>query len=257
MLSRSVSDKTPHGSQKLSLPGSGVFDDTACKIPLGVSPVKVKNENGLSSLEVSIFELKYKEFLSIFRYLWIPNEDIKQLLLLKEKELVDNLNTRINNFMPESQANNVRFFDYKGDTLISLVAPSSRTLGARMIFRNITGRFAWEFSHIACLKASAMEKATKSFEELNESVVTFECPNVYDEEDSKKAISIKVDMLPKKTISDKLEQKDPFRELLAYVKENIQEYEEVFMSFYVVWLMRNSLMRMILLKKRDQMIARR
>jgi len=171
------------------------------------------------------FDSKIEELLFKFRFLWISNEEVKQLLTMREKELVDSLNSQINNFNPERQLKNIQFFDYRGG-IVSLVGPSSGTIGGRFIFRNITGRFAWEFSQLQCLKSSALETPVKNIDELNESVLTLDCPNLF-QENVNSMISIKNDVLTKRTISEKVEQRDPFKELFVYVKEHVNDYEEV------------------------------
>jgi len=110
--------------------------------------------------------------------------------------------------------------------LISLVTPTSRTQGGRGIFRNTSGGYAWEFSQIHCIKGSALDKTIKGFDELNESFVAFDTPNLFQEDASKRVVSIKGAMLPKRAMSEKFEQRDPFKELFQYIKEYVTDYEE-------------------------------
>ena len=223
-LGRSFSEKIPFSRSKTGLASSGSFDDSVLKLPLISSPPKEGDEQE-DHPQPSKFESRTEELLFKFRFLWISNEEVKQLLTMREKELVDSLNSQINNFNPERQLKNIQFFDYRGG-IVSLVGPSSATIGGRFIFRNITGRFAWEFSQLHCLKSSALEKPIQSFDELNESTLTLDCPNLF-QENPNNMISIKNDVLTKRAISDKMEQKDPFKELFTYVKEHVNEYEEV------------------------------
>jgi len=233
MILRSVSEKKEVVRPKPgSLTSIGSYDDSILKKVLK-SPDKDKDDVKETGRR---FESKQEEFLFMFRYLWISYEEVKNLLVMREKELIDSLNTQINNFTPERQAKNVLYFGSKDNTLISLVSPTSRTQGGRLIFRNTSGRYAWEFSQIHCIKASALEKPIKSFEELNESTIKFDCPNLFQEDASKRGVSIKAGaMLPKRAMSEKFEQRDPFKELFQYVKQHISEYEEVIFiwEFYI------------------------
>lgn len=237
VILRSVSEKTEVVRPKPgSLTSIGSYDDSILKKVLK-SPDKDKDD----VKEGKRFESKQEEFLFMFRYLWISYEEVKQLLVMKEKELIDSLNTQINNFTPERQVKNSMFFSYKDNTLISLVTPTSRTQGGRVIFRNTSGRYAWEFSQIHCIKGSALDKTIKGFDELNESFVAFDTPNLFQEDASKRVVSIKGAMLPKRAMSEKFEQRDPFKELFQYIKEYVTDYEEVgtfyFHEIYLVSLM--------------------
>lgn len=224
-MNRSVSEKL-HLRTKSGVFVNGPFDDSIIKLDIDFSPCK---ENLEPSPKEHIEEMaRREEFLSMFKYLWFSKEDEKQLIQMKENELVGQLNLLINSFSPKTHPKDLLYYGYKDQTLISLVGPSSKSIGGRFLFRNITGRFAWEFSYIQCLQANAAEKTATYFGDLSESTLDLDYPNIFYEDTAAKVKmpSLKGDGSPRRSIVEK-EHRDVFRELFEYIRDHVSEYEEV------------------------------
>lgn len=171
-----------------------------------------------------------EEFLiAMFNYLSLSKEDVTRALHMREKELIDYLNAQINSFNSENQHPDAKYFTYKDTTFVSYISPSSRTIGGRVLFRNITGRFAWEFSYIRALSQNSIEKGPKRFGEINQEALVLPSISLFKDtlEEQKTAKEI---LNSQRQIELKVEGedcKDVFKQLFEYIKEHVSGFEEV------------------------------
>jgi hypothetical protein len=111
---------------------------------------------------------KIKDLVNKFSFIHLPEKDSLGLLFLPERELVNYLNTLMYTFNPDSPDPSTNYFSYKENTVITNVGTSARKfgVGARYIFRNSTGKFAWEMTYIPALNENIINSEKKHIEKL-------------------------------------------------------------------------------------------
>lgn len=109
---------------------------------------------------------RLKTLVTRFDYLQFPEAFSKKLILFKETELIDYINMLISKFSSEAQDPNMIYFSYKDNTVISHVGQGSRDSASRIIYRNQTGKFAWEFGYIKALNPSVIYGGKKTVDSI-------------------------------------------------------------------------------------------
>jgi len=194
------------------------------------------NEFALDIQDVQDLD-KRQNLLSLFSFLPISQEERQRMLHFRDKEIIDNLNSLLNSYNTETQHNDVLYFTFKENTLISAAGASSKSIGGRVLFRNMTGRFAWEFSYIQALGTKAIENDPKTFEDINQKTFTVSsaslfaapAPQAEDNQALKEAIEEKEGGLRVDVNSDanNASHRDVFNELFEYIKSHVNDYVEV------------------------------
>ena len=78
------------------------------------------------------------------------------MIAKNEQELMDCINMHINNYSSDNPDSRTLFFSFRDTALLSFVDSQAKTVGGRVIMRNMTGRYAWEFSNLPCLNERAV-----------------------------------------------------------------------------------------------------
>lgn len=215
------------------------------RISLGKSSVLIPSEERKQAdndFDLDIQDVqdlgKRQNLLSLFSFLPISQEERQRMLHFKDKEIIDNLNSLLNSYNTETQHNDVLYFTFKENTLISAAGASSKSIGGRVLFRNMTGRFAWEFSYIQALGTKSIEDGPKTFEDINQKTFTVSSASLFaapvpseenpkeasEEKGEKNEIGLHVDVNP--DVSNACH-RDIFNELFEYIKSHVNDYAEV------------------------------
>jgi len=170
---------------------------------------------------------KRENLLSIFGYLKLPKEELLKMLYMRENELIDSLNSHIENFSSEVQPKDVRYFTFKDTTLLSAVSSASKTIGGRILFRNVTGRFAWQFSYIQALSSKSIESGKMTFDDINQKTLTIDSTSLFEDEKTLKQKTSQEKQLKIEINPEFNNPKDVFKELFEYIKDHVSDYIEV------------------------------
>ena len=208
-------------------------DPDALSAKLGDLSQGIGSEYELDVQDSNEARSKREDLLSMFGYLKLSKEEVRKMLYMKENEIINSLNSHIEHFSSEVQPEDVRYFTYKDTTILSAVSSASKTIGGRILFRNVTGRFAWEFSYIQALSPQSIEPGKKTFDDINQKTLTIDSASLFDEEFLQKQKNLKDKLSshsPQLKIEinpDGTEHKDVFKELFEYIREYVNDYVEV------------------------------
>lgn len=174
---------------------------------------------------------KRDRLVSLFDYLPFPKDELKKMLhamSVRERDIIDYLNSQINGINSETQHGEVRYLTFRDTTFISAASSSSRTTGGRILFRNMTGKFAWEFSYLQALDQKALEPKPKMFDDINKKTLTVKCLNLFQENVQVKPSAVDTLNLQLREAQDKEAptQKDVFKELYEYIKQHVTDFVE-------------------------------
>lgn len=177
---------------------------------------------------------KRDRLISLFDYLPFNKDDLKRLLQtmsIRERDIIDYLNSQINSLSSETQHSDVRYLTFRDNTFISAASSSSRTTGGRVLFRNMTGKFAWEFSYLQALDQKALERHPKTFDDINKKTLTVKCLNLFQEKENVQERPSATDALNLQLRGDLDQevqtQRDVFKELYDYIKQHVTDFVEV------------------------------
>ena len=116
------------------------------------SPVDIKKQN--SPVQYHMLETKspvtrgQEKFINTFKFITTTESQLK-LLKSKGNEFIDVLNMMINNYSPENPDKNTIHLSLFDNSILSIIeTPKDKNIATRLIMRNLSGRFAWEFNHI-------------------------------------------------------------------------------------------------------------
>ena len=167
-----------------------------------------------------------EEFLRSFEYLKLPKEEYSKLLLMKETELLNNLNMHINNYNPDAHEPDVMYFAYRDSSLISFSAQSEKGVGSKLILRNMTGRFAWNFIFLHSVHPDCIKPGAKGFEKIVKQKLKVKTLDPFEENKPENKKAEEQQLLKKKSLSEEEARKDIFKELADKIKELIPDLKE-------------------------------
>jgi hypothetical protein len=117
----------------------------------------------------------------MFGYLDWSKDDLNIATSMKEHELLDFLNLKINTFLPDKISDGALFTNYKDNAIITFIDSISRTVGTRAIMRNIPGAFSWEFSQLNALNEKCSLNGSKSIDSFKISDFRYKTVDPYEE----------------------------------------------------------------------------
>ena len=175
---------------------------------------------------------KRDRLISLFDYLPFPKDELKKMLhvmSVRERDIIDYLNYQINSLSSETQHGDVRYLTFRDTTFISAASSSSRTTGGRVLFRNMTGKFAWEFSYLQALDQRALERHPKTFDDINKKTLTVKGVNLFQENVQERPSATDALNLQLRSDLDQevSTQRDVFKELYDYIKQHVTDFVEV------------------------------
>ena len=168
-----------------------------------------------------------------FDYIPASKDEILRMLHMREKDVIDTLNGKINSFNSEAQHKDIRYFTFKDNALISAMNNPLQTTGTKILFRNMTGKFTWELSYIQALNRASFESRTTAFSEISENTLKIPFGTLLPELTSRKPSNENEPPSPLLTFTRKesheeaLFQKDLFNESFNYIKEHVTDFIEV------------------------------
>jgi hypothetical protein len=105
-----------------------------------------------------------------FKYLALSHEEITKILNDQtSQDLCNFLNTQIANFVPNCQMGDVLNLAYRDHSIFTYTGPVGKVNSVRMITRNMTGRFAWEFRRIISFNKNITLEGGKKISDILES----------------------------------------------------------------------------------------
>jgi len=172
--------------------------------------------------------LKRTRLLDPFQYLPFQKDEMMQLLIMRERELIDYINMQIRRYTPDKLPEGVMYLCYQDSALLVNVGESSRTIGGRILMRNITGRFGWEFSYLSTLNSNVHQRGPKRFDELPYNQLTIIPYSPYEEDmlvPSRKGSSKKNTSIPK-TFPTDIGGKDILKEWTEFLVQLIPTFKQ-------------------------------
>ena len=216
----------------------------------------VKKQN--SPMQYHMLETKssitrgQEKFINTFKFITTTELQLK-LLKSKDNEFIDVLNMMINNYNPEYHDKNSIYLSLFENSILSVIETAKdKNMATRLIMRNLSGKFAWEFNHIRAFNEKLFTET--QFNPNNIYVEKFQATSLHNEieeiseiQSNSSNLNSDIQMIVRdirseailgtediesnieKEILQNIEEikelhKDKFAEMLEYIQDNIQDF---------------------------------